>query len=82
VAGEAPLQGLLWYKRLEEAIQSLGEFPERHPIVTALSDPARVVRQFLFGRRRNAYRVFYTILNDTIEILHVRHGAREMPRTV
>jgi plasmid stabilization system protein ParE len=35
-----------------------------------------VVRQMLYGRRRNRYRIPFTVRDDTVQILRVRHGAR------
>ena len=45
-----------------------------------LSSPGRTVRQLLFGRKRTVYRVYFTIINDVVIVLHIRHGARREPR--
>src|SRR5579871_1814383 len=78
VAEAAPFQGVLWYERLVVALHSLSQFPHRFPEVQSLSKPDRIVRQLLFGRR-HVYRVFYTVLEERVSILHVRHGARKLP---
>jgi plasmid stabilization system protein ParE len=69
----------MWFDRFERAILSLSVFPERHPALPKLSTPNSIVRQLLFGRRRNVYRVFYKIIGATVRVIHVRHGARRDP---
>jgi hypothetical protein len=49
-----------------------------HDSTNALST-GRIVRQFLFGRRRNRYRVYFTVVGETVKIVHIRHGARREP---
>ena len=77
VVREAPYDGPLWFTRFEESILSLAEFPERWPLEPKLSTSSRSVRKLLFGRRPHVYRVYFTVLSDTIKVLHVRHGARK-----
>jgi plasmid stabilization system protein ParE len=79
VVRAAPYRGPIWFDRFERAIQSLSEFPERYQVVANLSTPPRAVRQLLFGRRHNVYRVFYAITGSTVWVIHVRHGARRDP---
>jgi plasmid stabilization system protein ParE len=81
----APVQGPLWYERLERAILSLERFPERCPVVEVLSTARRVIRQLLVGRKRNVYCVYFIVLHDRVVVLHVRHvrhRARRQPRRV
>ena len=80
VFSRAPYRAPLWFSRLESAILSLGHRPERCPIVPALSTGDHPVRQLLFGRRRHVYRVYFSVLEDVVKVLHVRHGARRRPR--
>jgi plasmid stabilization system protein ParE len=35
-----------------------------------------IVRQLFYGRRRNRYRILFTVKEDTVQVLRVRHGAR------
>lgn len=73
---EAPLQGRLWVQRFLDVIQSLETFPSRHPIQPEVSERGRSVRQSVFGRNRNLYRIYYEIVGDAVRILHIRHGAK------
>jgi plasmid stabilization system protein ParE len=34
------------------------------------------LRQLVFGRRHGRFRVIFTIREDAVHVLHVRHGAR------
>jgi plasmid stabilization system protein ParE len=67
-----------WYSGLLAAYQSLVEFPTRCPV--APENPAfpdAEVRQLLYGRGRNAYRILFCIVDaETVRILHVRHTAQ------
>ena len=73
-AGEA---GLRWFSALETAIHSLRDFPERCPIVPEMSDFAFPVRQLLYGNRPHIYRILFTLYQDTVYVLHIRHGRRQ-----
>ena len=61
---------------------SLSEFPERCPLAPNLSSPSREVRKLLFGRKNYIYRVYFTITEGVVKVLHVRHGARREPKRV
>ena len=64
-----------WYLGLKEAILSL----EENPCLWPVTHEAERLRQILYGRKpHNIYRVIYRVLEKrkTVEVLHVRHGAR------
>ena len=65
-----------WYNGLLDAIESLEEYPLRFPLAPENDEASEEVRQFLYGRRPHMYRVLFSIRDDTVWILHVRHGAR------
>src|SRR4051812_39852608 len=73
-AGEA---GLRWFSALEIAIQSLRDFPERCSIAQDLLHLSFEVRQLLYGNRPHTYRILFTIQNDTVYVLNIRHGRRQ-----
>jgi toxin ParE1/3/4 len=66
---------LLWYRGLQEAIRSLRDNPERCPA----TPENREVRHLLYGNGQNIYRVIYRFVKrrKKVDILHVRHGARQ-----
>ena len=77
----APLWGPRWFQGLRKTIASLREYPRRAPIAVELSSwcPEVEIRRILYGKRHHTYKIYFQILDDTIEILHVRHGARKPP---
>ena len=50
-------------------VQFISEYPESSERTDDLSVRVRVVKRY-------RYRIFYQIIDDTIEILHVRHTSR------
>ncbi len=77
--GRAPERAGRWQVGLENAINSLAQFPTRRPLAPENDAFAFEVRQLLYG----AYRILFTLVDtdgdgiaDTVRILHVRHGAR------
>ena len=72
-AGET---GLRWFLNLEQAIQSLSHFPERCSVAPENEQFPFEVRQLLYGRRPHVYRILFTIEQDTVYVLHIRHGRR------
>jgi toxin ParE1/3/4 len=67
-----------WFNRLEKAIASLSEMPDRNPVAPESANPRRPIRHLLYGRKPNVYRVLYQVMEsrNTVMVLHVRHGAR------
>jgi plasmid stabilization system protein ParE len=65
----------LWFNGLETSVLSLDEHPARGAVVTEDGG----LRQLLYGRRRNLYRIIYAIddANRIVTVLHIRHGARD-----
>ena len=80
VVQQAPISGQEWYNRFIDSLYSLGTFPERCEVVESVSRPASTVRKLLYGRKPHTYRVYFDIVELTVRILHIRHGARREPR--
>jgi toxin ParE1/3/4 len=78
IEAEHSLAALKWYLGLKKAILSLEERPNRSPVMRTRGK----LRQLLYGRKPNVYRVIYRVLekNRQVEVLHIRHGARRKPR--
>ena len=71
IARDHPIRALTFVRELRQRCESLIHGPYRY---------SRVPRYEHLGIRRRVYRdylIFYRIIDDTIEILHVIHGARE-----
>src|SRR5580698_6243224 len=72
-AGET---GMRWFAALQDAIASLAEMPTRCPLAPEDSVFPFEVRQLLYGRYPDVYRILFTIGAETVTVLHVRHGRR------
>lgn len=64
-----------WFNGLERTILSLDLNPTRGSVTAE----DKSLRQLLYGRGRNVYRIIYSIDQDrkTVTIIHIRHGARD-----
>jgi plasmid stabilization system protein ParE len=71
-----------WYAGLLQAIESLSQMPKRCPIARENERFSQEIRQLMYGKGRNSYRVLFTILEGqevpTVRILHIRHGAQQI----
>lgn len=70
-----------WYSGLLQEIQSLSQMPKRCPLARENEYFSQEIRQLLYGKGRNLYRILFTILEDqevaTVRILHIRHGTQQ-----
>ncbi len=78
VVAQAPRRGPEWFKGLENAIDSLQENPRRCPLAPENYQPEDGIRQLLYGKKPDVYRILYQVneKEKTVNILHMRHGAR------
>lgn len=55
--------------------------PKRCPIARENEYFSNEIRQLLYGKGRNSYRIFFTIVEGenilTVRILHIRHAAQQ-----
>ncbi len=65
-----------WFKSIYDTIGSLEIFPERCPLARESRFLSRKIRQILHGRRQYKYRILFTVTEDGVHVLHVRHSAR------
>ncbi len=72
-AGEA---GLRWFLKLDEAIASLAEMPKRCKLAPENTAFPFEVRELLYGRKPHVYRILFTIEDNVVYVLHLRHGRR------
>lgn len=68
-----------WFKKLEESIYTLERFPGRCPRAPESTRAKRPLRNPLYGRKPNVYRIVYEIEEPSskVWILTIRHGAME-----
>lgn len=77
----SPEKARQWYDGLLLAIESLSQMPKRCPLARENQYFSQEIRQILYGRGRNLYRILFTIVEgeevSTVRILHIRHAAQQ-----
>ncbi len=75
INAEESRQARAWFNGLETLILSLDE----HPARGAVTPDDNSLRQLLYGRNRNVYRIIYAVDEgaSTVTVLHIRHSARD-----
>jgi plasmid stabilization system protein ParE len=66
-----------WNQNLQHAVGSLEFLPELYGFAPEAEAVGRPIRQLVFGKRRNRYRVLYEVRGSVVTILRVRHGAQD-----
>src|SRR5258708_2395915 len=66
-----------WRHRIDEVINSLAQDADRWPEADDATDLGDKLRCRLFGRRRHVYRILFVIDGQTVNVLRVRHAARD-----
>jgi plasmid stabilization system protein ParE len=73
MANESPESAALWYFGLTEAVDRLKHFPRRCPRAPEDVAVKEEIRHLLYGK----YRILFTIRDEYVHVLHVRHAARK-----
>jgi plasmid stabilization system protein ParE len=76
IRDHAPAAAARWFNGMVEAINTLQDFPARCPLAPENGHFAEEIRQLLYGRGRDPYRILFTIGEEAVHVLHIRHGAR------
>jgi plasmid stabilization system protein ParE len=71
IAQDNPARAITFVRELRLSCESLGEFPKAYPLVPRYEDSG--VRRRVHGN----YLIFYRIGMDTVDVLHVLHGAMD-----
>ena len=61
-----------WLWGISQAVSSLSKLPERCPVSAESKAFDVVVRQLLYGRKPNIYRILFSIQDEKVYILRVR----------
>ncbi|MCI0331627.1 MAG: type II toxin-antitoxin system RelE/ParE family toxin [Planctomycetes bacterium] len=65
-----------WYQGVSQAIESITQNPLlSHKAQESESLPFELY-EVLYGKRRNKHRILFTVENDTVLVLHIRHSAQ------
>lgn len=72
------LQAERWLDQIYSALDSLSKWPTRCPFAPETELLPTGIRQLLFGvRQKSTHRIVFTIADQTVVILRVRHVARQ-----
>lgn len=77
IAERSPEQAERWYQGLFKQIEILTCHPLLCPVAAENDKFPEEIRVMLYGKRQNTYRIIFTIRDDTVVVLYVRHGARD-----
>jgi plasmid stabilization system protein ParE len=72
IAETAPMNAARWFNRIQRAIASLDTMPERYSTAPESAAFGYEIRQLIYGN----YRVLFIIRENTVHVLHLRHGAQ------
>lgn len=73
---QATTAGGLWLGQMMARIDTLEKNPGRCRFAEEAEDLGIELRELLFGKRQGTYRILFVIAEQTVQILHIRHGAR------
>jgi plasmid stabilization system protein ParE len=73
IAKDAPSNAFDWFEGLIQAIETLGSMPDRCAVAPESEDVGQEIRHLIYGR----YRVLFAIGDQTVLVLHIRHGAQK-----
>ena len=73
IANESPEKAVEWFNALVDAIQTLQNLPKRCALAPESETVGQEIRQLLYSK----YRILFIIRENTVSVLHVRHGARQ-----
>ncbi|WP_353931091.1 type II toxin-antitoxin system RelE/ParE family toxin [Okeanomitos corallinicola TIOX110] len=73
----SPHKARTWIEGLYKSILSLEKMPYRCSLAFENEFFEQEIRQFIYGKGRNAYRIIFTIVDDKVEIIFVRHAAQK-----
>lgn len=76
----SPEKARNWYQGLLKAIFSLSIMPKRCVLARENEHFSQEIRQLLYGKGKNSYRILFTILENPelpiVRILHIRHASQ------
>lgn len=65
-----------WFKDLMNTIATLQDKPKRCAFARENDNFPEEIRQLIYGKSRNKYRIIFTIKDEIVYILYVRHSSQ------
>lgn len=72
----ATAAGGRWLGLLMARIDTLEKHPERCRLAAEADELGIELRELLIGKRHGTFRILFVVTEQTVSILHIRHGAR------
>jgi toxin ParE1/3/4 len=78
IEAETTARAMRWFEGIEKAINSLENNPQRAPV----TPEDRALRNLLYDKKPNVYRIIYALAEDTatVFVLHIRAPGRAIMR--
>jgi len=76
----SPQAAARWHAGILARIRSLATNPDRCPLADEAADLGVDLRELPYGRRRDVYRILFTIDGQTVTIHRIRHAAQDRLR--
>lgn len=77
IAQDNPQRASSWITEIENKVMKLDQFPEAHPFARENDNHDVELRQLVFGRGRNKYRIIFTVQSKEVVVLDMRHAAQD-----
>jgi len=74
---KSPAAARRWLDKLLKTIDTLRTQPERCALAPENDAFEETIRQLLYGKKRGTYRILFTVKKGIVEVLHIRHAARQ-----
>jgi plasmid stabilization system protein ParE len=76
IYSHAPRAARDWVRRARKSAKSLAHRPKRCPLAPESASFDQPIRELFFGMgNRGTYRFLFAVLDQSVYILHVRHGS-------
>jgi plasmid stabilization system protein ParE len=73
----SPAKAESWYEGLFKQMATLTRLPLRCPLAAESDKFPEELRQLLYGKRNNKYRIIFTIRDADIVVLFIHHSSRD-----
>lgn len=77
LSNDSSRKARVWIEGLYKAILSLENMPYRCSLAFEHNFFEEEIRQLIYGKGRNTYRIIFTIVDDSVQILFVRHSSQK-----
>jgi plasmid stabilization system protein ParE len=71
-----PVYADKWFRELMNTIATLQEKPLRCALAPENDVFTEEIHQLIYGKSRNKYRILFSIREDTVFVLHIRHSSQ------